>query len=65
MEFQLQPGVDLLIQQQLQGFERQLEAFGQQLEAKAMNTHITSRNCRYLLDSLRPLHKEFPDILGH
>jgi hypothetical protein len=60
MENQLQPGVNVFIQQQFQGFGQQLQGIGQllqQLDAKTNNIRITSMN-RRLNDPLRPLQKE-------
>jgi hypothetical protein len=53
LEFGLQPGVGVFVQQQFIIFGRRLA----RLEAMTANTCISSRNRRYLNDPLRPLQK--------
>ena len=60
LKFGLQPGVGILIQQQLDGLGQQLGGIGQQLaqlHAMNTNTRIMSHNRRYATDPIRPLVK--------
>jgi hypothetical protein len=58
LQFGLQPGVNIFIQQQFQNFAAQLNNFGVQLnrmDARTVNMSIRLRNQRYAFEPL-PLH---------
>lgn len=67
LEFGLQPGIGVFVQQQFINFGQQLFNFGRglaQMEARNANTCILSHNRRYISDPLRPLQK-YTDGDGH